>query len=232
MHKVTVAVCNYRQGRWLYRCLRSLAAQTLRHSAYEVIVVNDDPEEDIREIVEVFQEDGILNVRLLQNSRNLGVPSSLNLALRRARGQYFVRVDADDYVSRHFLRVLSLFLDMNRDFQAVSCDYVKIDEVGRTISRHRFEEEPIACGVMFTYESLANIGFYDEQFRMREGHELLARFTQRYRICHLPFPLYRYRMHGENRTRDAEQLRRFEELLSQRLAEGRTREEKDPARGD
>lgn len=213
MYKVTVGVCCYRQKRWLYRCLRSLASQTLKHSDFEVIVVNDDPDENLDDVRETFEEDGLLTLRIVNNKSNQGLPASLNKILKKAKGQYFVRVDADDFVSQHFLYVLSLFLDLNREFQAVTCDYKKVDAVGVSLSKHVFVDEPIACGVMFTYESLCNIDFYNEQFRMREGHELLSRFKAKYQICHLPFPLYRYRIHEENRTHQTQEVARYDGLL-------------------
>ena len=224
MYKVTVGVCCYRQKEWLYRCLRSLANQTLSHDDYEVILINDEPGEDLREVHESFESDHALNIRLINNRSNLGLPGSLNEILRRAKGQYFIRVDADDYVSRHILYVLSLFLEMNQDYQAVTSDYRKVNEVGRRISTHQFVEEPIACGVMFTYESLCNLRFYSEQFRMREGHDLFQRFQEKYSVCHLPFPLYRYRMHENNRTADGDEVAKYDTMLKTTLTNGRDAE--------
>ena len=67
---------------------------------------------------------------------------------------------------------------------------------------------------MFTYESLCNLKFYSEGFKMREGHELLKRFSESYQICHLPYPLYRYRMHETNRTKDVKEVEKFDQLLN------------------
>lgn len=214
MYKITVGICCYQQKRWLYRCLRSLASQNFPHKDFEVIIVNDEPGEDLRDVCDSFEMDQVLNIRLLNNASNLGLPGSLNRILKVARGQYFVRVDADDYVSRHFLYILSLFLDMNREYQAVTCDYKKVCEVGTSISNHKFTDDPIACGVMFTYESLCNLDFYSEEYKMREGHELLKRFQEKYRICHLPFSLYRYRMHESNRTLNATEVAKYDDKLS------------------
>ncbi|MGB0597100.1 MAG: glycosyltransferase family 2 protein [Rubripirellula sp.] len=215
MFKITIGVCCYQQKQWLYRCLRSLASQTMPHDQFEVLVVNDDPHEDLRDVQSAFEEDDTFNIRLINNKQNLGLPGSLNEILRRARGQYFVRVDADDYVSRHFLFVLSLFLDMNRDFQAVTCDYRKVSEVGTPLETYRFQDEPIACGVMYTYEALCNLNFYNENYKMREGHELLQRFQERYQVSHLPFPLYRYRIHESNRTHNTEVLDKYDSQLGE-----------------
>ncbi len=213
MYKITVGVCCYRQKQWLYRCLRSLASQTLPHDQFEVLLVNDEPTEDLRDVQACFEEDESFNIRLINNKQNLGLPGSLNEILRRARGQYFVRVDADDYVSKHFLFVLSLFLDMNRDHQAVTCDYRKVNEVGTPLETFKFQDDPIACGIMYTYEALCNLNFYNEEFKMREGHDLLKRFSEKYKVMHLPFPLYRYRIHESNRTHDTQQLQQYDSRL-------------------
>ncbi len=56
MYDVTVAVCVYQQKNWLHRCLRSLSTQTMDKSKYQVIVVNDDPNERLEDVVDVFKE--------------------------------------------------------------------------------------------------------------------------------------------------------------------------------
>lgn len=210
--KTTVGISCYKQKKWLHRCLRSLTSQTIPKDEFEVIVVNDDPEEDLNDIFENMKE--TLNLRIINNSKNLGLPGSLNKILKSARGRYFVRVDSDDYASKHFLHTLSLFLDKNRSYQAVACDYQKVDEIGQLISYHSAEKEPIACGIMFTYESLSEINFYDENFRMREGHDLIKRFLKKFSMLHLPISLYRYRMHGENRTNNLEELKIYDKALN------------------
>jgi glycosyltransferase involved in cell wall biosynthesis len=209
--KVTVGISCYKQKKWLYRCLRSLLDQTLPKNEFEVIIVNDDPEEDITDIYESVRND--LNIKIIENTKNLGLPKSLNKILKAARGRYFVRVDSDDYVSKHFLSTLSLFLDLNRSYQAIACDYHKVDEVGKIIESCSSEKEPIACGVMFTYEALSEINFYDEKFKMREGHDLIRRFLSKFSLFNLPMPLYRYRIHSQNRTLDLQQLQKYDSLL-------------------
>jgi len=178
---------------------------------FEVVIINDDPEESLDDICDVARP--FLNIRLINNKKNVGLPASLNKILKGSLGRYFVRVDADDYVSRHFLHCLSLFLEENRRYQAIACDYKKVDELGNTIGGYNFEQEPIACGIMFTYESLCSINFYNENFRMREGHDLLNRFSERFKFFHLEMPLYRYRQHGGNRTKNLDEVGRYDKLL-------------------
>ena len=69
MYEVVVAVCCYKQKHWLHRCLRSLSTQTLEKSKYEVVVVNDDPNDRLEDIINVF--DPHMNIRLINNDERL-----------------------------------------------------------------------------------------------------------------------------------------------------------------
>ena len=53
--KTTVGISCYKQKKWLHRCLRSLTSQTIPKDEFEVIVVNDDPEEDLNDIFENYE---------------------------------------------------------------------------------------------------------------------------------------------------------------------------------
>jgi len=81
------------------------------------------------------------------------------------------------------------------------------------LSKHSAEEEFLANGIMYTYESLANLGFYNEDFKMREGHELDKRFKDKYKMYYLRMPLYRYRMHPQNRTNNTNETDKYDNKL-------------------
>tara|TARA_R110002020_G_scaffold338742_5_gene554047 strand:- start:72 stop:722 length:651 start_codon:yes stop_codon:yes gene_type:complete len=213
MFEITVGISCHKQKKWLYRCLRSLGDQTLDKRLFEVIIVNDDPSEDLDEVCMPMKDH--LNIKLINNKKNLGLPKSLNKILKTAKGRYFVRVDSDDFVSKHFLYMLYTYIFMNRSIQAVACDYKKVDEVGINLDNHcSIEKDFIACGVMFTYESLCDLNFYNEEYKMREGHELISRFKKKYKIEFLKVPLYRYRIHSKNRTKNKKNLQKYDSLLN------------------
>tara|TARA_R110002060_G_scaffold71637_1_gene80266 strand:- start:245 stop:586 length:342 start_codon:yes stop_codon:yes gene_type:complete len=109
---------------------------------------------------------------------------------------------------------MSVFLNLNRDYQAISCDYMEVDSAGKIVKQHvSASEYPIACGVMFTYESLCEIGCYDESFKMREGHNLMKRFNDKFSIFNIPIPLYRYRKHESNRTLNKQEISKYDKKL-------------------
>ena len=68
---------------------------------------------------------------------------------------------------------------------------------------------------MYTYEAITNLGFYNEDFRMREGHELHNRFLKKYKIYNLKMPLYRYRIHESNRTNNKNITDKYDNKLGE-----------------
>ena len=215
---ISVIVAAYNQEKFIGRCLRSLLNQTIPQNSYEVIVVNDGSTDRTSYALELFH-DGLAYsrafscIRVLTNKKNLGLPASLNRGIRDAQSSYIVRVDSDDYVNEDFLKFMHSYLDQNPHFDAVSCDYLMVDDGEDVLERRNCQEHPIACGILFHKEHLLNIGLYDENFRCHEDRDLRIRFEEKYTIARLEVPLYRYRQHENNMTLDVEEMKRHESIL-------------------
>lgn len=92
---VSVVVPIYNPGALLERCLRSLCAQTLH--AMEIVCVLDCPTDGSDRVVEQYAQSDS-RVRVIQNSRNMGVGGSRDIGIQAARGEYIGFSDDDDYV--------------------------------------------------------------------------------------------------------------------------------------
>lgn len=200
--KASIIVTSYNYGSYLERCLRSCLRQELiARSDFEIIVVDDASTDNSVAIAEKFADDG---VRLVRRKVNGGVAASANDGIAMAKGQYFVRVDADDFVTARFLHFLVSYLDSNHDALGVACDYTLVDKFEQQIARVDASERPVSCGILYRRDQLVNAGIYDPDFRHREEEELRARLGNFYSVHHLRMPLYRYRKHGTNKTSSSE----------------------------
>lgn len=210
---ISIIVCSYNHSKWIARCLRSILNQKkLNGNDFEIILINDASTDDTLNVLNSFQN--IDNLKIFSNNKNIGLPKSLNKAIKISRGRYIVRVDSDDYISDNFLFFMKTFMDFNRHYEAIACDYKKIDENENEISRHNSIEEEIACGVMFRKETLIDLGLYNEKYKMREGHELRAKFLARKKLIgRLELPFYKYRQHDKNRTKNKKILKNYDEKL-------------------
>jgi glycosyltransferase involved in cell wall biosynthesis len=210
--EISVIVCSFNHAKWIERCIRSIVHQeNIDPESYEIVIVNDGSKDHTLEILENLSV--LHQIKVIHNKTNLGLPQSLNKAIKSALGRYVVRVDSDDYVSRKFLSLMRLFLDMNREYQAVAVDYVKVDENENIIEKINCMEHQIACGIMFRKECLFEIGLYDETFQMREGHNLRKRFEEKFKIIRIELPLYKYRHHTANRTKNIAEVKKYDQLL-------------------
>lgn len=206
---VSIIITTYNYAKYVERSIRSAIDQTLDADDYEVIVVNDCSTDNTSEILENFSEE----IRVFNLEQNLGLSGARNYGIKKARGQFIVFLDADDYIHKDLLRTQKLFLEENNSLDAVSVDYYLVDERGKHLSHVSSEVAPIACGIMFRKDFLYNIGLYDEGFRAREEEDLRIRWRENFNIYNIILPLYRYRMHDANLTKNHDEMEKHRALL-------------------
>ncbi len=208
----SVIIATYNQQKYIGRVIRSLLDQKLSDDQYEIIVVDDGSTDNTSKVLESFPPDPRLRIVTLE--KNNGLPYAANVGIKMSLGRYVVRVDADDYVNEYFLSILTLFLEMNDDLDSVSCDYYKIDDNESVIGRYSSIDAPIACGILFRKENLIDIGLYDEDFLLHEDLDLRERYLKKFSIENVKLPLYRYRMHENNISKDSEMDKKYRKKLN------------------
>ena len=210
--QVSVIVPVFNAELYIGRCLRSLLKQTLDIDNYEIIVINDCSTDNTKQVINPF----IGDINYLENNKKLGLPKTLNSGIKNAKGQFIIRVDADDYVHWDFLKILSMHLQLNHSIDAIACDYLLVDNHQNIISYKNCMEDPIGCGIMFKFEHLINLGLYDANFLAREDEELILRFKKKYSVSRVQLPLYRYRKHKHNLTNNKSKMKKFNKKLSEK----------------
>ncbi len=207
--KVSVIIPTYNREKYIGRCIRSLLNQNWSKDNYEIVVINDGSNDRTFDILKSFGD----AIQIINLSENKGLPYACNKGIVESKGFFIVRVDDDDYVNEEFLKTLYNFLTINKDFDAVSCDYLIVDEKENVLAKKNSEEDPIACGIMFKKDNLISIGLYDENFLSREDEDLRIRYTKKYNIFRIALPLYRYMMHNNNMTNDENKMKNFKAIL-------------------
>ena len=202
--KISVIIPTYNQEKFIGRCLRSLLDQSHERFNYEIIVIDDASQDKTLYALNLFKED----IKIILNKKNKGLPYSINKGIISAKGKFIVRVDADDYVNREFLKILSIYLTENEYMDAVSCDYLVVNDKEKIIKRENSAKKPIGCGIMFRTEQLIDLGMYDKSFYVQEDRDLRYRFLKKYKITRVQIPLYRYRKHETNITNDKNNMKK------------------------
>jgi len=85
----------------LEECIKS-ALKNLT-SETEIILIDDFSQDNSKKIAKKYLTN---NIKLISNKKNLGVSKSRNKALKIAKGDYIVFLDADDSLSNNFTQIL------------------------------------------------------------------------------------------------------------------------------
>ncbi len=210
--KISIIIPAYNSEKYIQRSIRSAIDQNFDKNHYEIIVIDDASADSTLKVIQPFQD----SIRIMKHKNNMGLAAARNTGIKSAKGRYIVNLDADDYIHQDLLHIESIFLNLNNNFDAVCCDYYIVDEHEDHLERKNAIENPIACGIMFRMEQLVDVGLYDEQFMAREEEDLRLRFIGKYQIHHIPLPLYRYRKHDDNLTKDKVLMKKYKEKIRKR----------------
>ena len=197
---ITIAIINYNRASFLDRSLRSCLEQvTTYNQKIEVIVIDDKSTDDSMNFLMNYKK----QIRIFKNKKNMGVGYGSNLAVKKAKGKFFIRVDSDDYLGRLATEIMSNILIENKKFAYVYCDHIRIDKDGFREKRVRLDnDENIrnhGAGILFRTEVIKKVGNYDKNLREGEDYDLISRINRRnYQSFYLPIPLYRYYIHDHN----------------------------------
>ena len=209
--KVTVYIVSHNYGKYLERAIESVLRQTM--DDWELFIVNDNSSDNTREIMQCYS--GVERIQLLEGEGRGLIPVA-NKVLSLARGKYLIRLDADDIFDENILLVLSNCLDKNEDVALVFPDYYLMDETGVSYSSIRKESlsgndnvqdsPPHGACTMMRKSVLDELGGYDESLRAQDGFYIWSRIRGRYGVRNINLPLFYYRQHGTNLSKNSARI--------------------------
>lgn len=208
---VTVYITNYNYDQYLEQAIQSVLDQNFQD--IEILIIDDGSTDNSMEIINRFEK--LKNVFVILQ-KNRGLTVSNNVALKMARGKYFMRLDADDYLDPHCLEIMVSRMEKDKGLSLIFPDYYEVDENGEIINqvrRHDFSkdvsllDQPAhgACSMIRT-ETLKEVGGYDESFDRQDGYDLWLKLIDDYKVSNVNLPLFFYRKHTSSLSSDDEQL--------------------------
>lgn len=129
--KISVIMPVYNESKeYIEQSLDSLLKQTYKN--IEILVTVDNPKN--YKVIEYLTAQSLNDQRviILENEKNLGLPKSLNRALKVATGSYVARMDADDISKKNRLYSQLSFLK-REGLDLVASNVLDIDETGKLL---------------------------------------------------------------------------------------------------
>lgn len=209
---VTVYITNYNYGRFIKQAIDSVLNQKLKD--FELIIIDDGSIDNSRKIIELYRNNPKVTI-VYQKNKGLNITN--NIAIKLSKGEYILRLDADDFINENMLTILSQKLQMDKSIALVFPDYYLVDESGNIIAeekRHDFNnvtmyDQPAhgAC-TMIRKDVLVELGGYSEEFTRQDGYELWIKVVKNKKVSNVNLPLFYYRQHENSLTHDRGELYR------------------------
>lgn len=113
MPKISVIVPVYNTEKYIEKCLKSIANQTMKD--LEILVINDGSTDKSEEIIEKYREEHKnINIRYFKKE-NGGLSDTRNFALSHVTGKYISFVDSDDYIEPTLYSHLEEYIEQEID---------------------------------------------------------------------------------------------------------------------
>ena len=104
MTKITVYITNYNYGQYIEQAIESVLSQSI--DDWELIVIDDgSTDNSLSGLINIVQ----MKITIIAQE-NKGLNITNNVAVRLARGNYIVRLDADDFLDENFVGVVNILV--------------------------------------------------------------------------------------------------------------------------
>lgn len=222
--KVTVYITCFNYGKFVEEAIHSVLSQTFQD--FELIIIDDGSQDDSRKVIKRFENKEKVSIIFQENK---GLNATNNVAIKHAKGEYIIRLDADDYFEPEALGVMSSILDSDTKLGLVFPDYYYVDIDGNRVGSHRrhfFDDEVTlydqpahgAC-TMVRLEYLKALGGYDESFSCQDGFDLWIKFIKFHKVTNISRSLFSYRQHNTNLTINQDNILETRRKIKRKFAE-------------
>lgn len=210
-YKVTIYITNYNYESYVRQAIESVLNQSFQD--FELIIIDDGSTDNSKSIIKEYENRDRVQIIFQQNK---GLNASNNVAIQMSKGEYIVRLDADDYFEPHAIETMVKDLEADPKLALVFPDYRLVDSDGENIGevhRHDFSkdvsllDQPAhgAC-TMIRKSILEKVGGYDESFKCQDGYDIWLKIATAYPVRNVSQVLFSYRQHSSSITRNEERL--------------------------
>lgn len=187
---VSIIIPTYKRSVRLGEAIDSVLNQT--HKNVEVIVVDDNNSDtEDRKATQTFmlKYEDVENVIYIKHEKNKNGSAARNTGLHASNGEYICFLDDDDSFYPKKIETQLNFLLNNKQYDGCYCQSEKngvafknkpVNNWSESILLERFS--PQTPTLMFTKQSLLDIGGFDESYQRHQDYELLLRYTQKFAL--------------------------------------------------
>jgi glycosyltransferase involved in cell wall biosynthesis len=216
--KISIIIPTFQQGRFIARTLESIVSQG--YGDLEIIVMDGGSTDETAEIIARYRE----HIAIYISGKDDGQSDAIRRGFEQATGEVITWLNSDDTYTPGTLDAVGQFFLTHPGCRFVYGDRDMIDESDRVIARRR--QPDFNMGVMlychmtvpqmsafWRRDLYEEAGGMDPAFRFCMDYDLFVRMARISPPVRLPVVLANFRLHGESKTSNLEDVRRAEDAL-------------------
>lgn len=231
--RVSVVIPVFNKAPFLRECLTSVLTQ--EYTDLELIAVDDASTDGSLEILKEQQDH---RLRLIELPRNVGPAGAMQRAIDAARGEYIVRLDADDIMMPHRIEMQVAHMDQHPELIASGGQVILFgnSEHGWWFPLNDAEcraeilfGQPVCQGTAIFRRSMlmqSGIRYLDEWPRVGEDWLFWASLAPYGKFGNIAEPLIRCRRGNTNSTAGMSKVEKFEPMVQRLLKILRIRDDR------
>lgn len=190
---ISIIMSVYNGEEIIRKAIESVLLQSYKN--FELIIIDDKSSDKTVSILKSYQQKD-QRIKLIRNYKEEGVNENkyeltkcLNIGLKKAKGKYIARIDADDWWIRDKLKKQVNFLNNNQEIGIVGTNFVLLNkktgeekkvslpETNERVRKVLYKQTPFAHSTVLIRSALfQKYGLYDESFIYAQDYELWNRF--------------------------------------------------------
>jgi len=209
---ITVLMTCYNAAEFLPEAIESILSQT--YSDFEFILIDDGSLDSTLSIIKHYAATDRRIVPIAK--QNTGMTDSLNLGIRLAKGEWIVRLDADDVAMPERIEWQMRHIQMHSDLVLLGTGCIEIDHTGKEIKRHHYPATNAALvhslenggtpfphsSAIYRTKSVQDLGGYRNRLMGAGDLDLWLRMSRVGPIECLAEPLIKLRRHSSSMSSD------------------------------
>jgi len=186
MVDVSIIMPVYNGSRYLQEALESVLNQTYYN--FEFIIINDGSIDDTAKILEKYKRKDP-RIKIITNTKNIGIAKSLNIGIKISSGKYIARIDSDDIWDSSKLEIQIHYMESYKDIGLLGTSVFPINNNGNIIKKRRifnngkmlntskikflmlFRNPYCHSSIIFKSSLIPKVGLYNEDYLFSQDYE-------------------------------------------------------------
>ena len=194
--KISVIMSVYNQGQYLSQAIDSILSQTWTN--FEFLIIDDASTDSTPQTLNRYRD---RRISVFTHRRQAGLAGSLNQVIKKSRGKYIARMDADDIARPNRLKLQLHFLESHPAVVACGTGVDLINTQGQNIGRKTYPQH-ITKSLLMRYNPLIHptvmirkaACIYNENLNGAEDYDLWLRLGSQRQLVNLRQTLLAYRV--------------------------------------